>query len=477
MTAKTITKMAVPMRGVWNNACRCSLLGYELYNYKRVLHMVAQNVLSPAPRLRLRGLVLFLSWSFLVDCGCNFLYTYNIMPPINTNAKKINELLSRGVEEVITRAHLKKKLLSGKQLRIKLGFDPTAPNLHLGRSVPLLKMRDFQELGHQVVFIAGDFTGVIGDTSDKDAERPMLQKDVVAENLKKYKEQVGKVIDLSTAEFHFNSSWLGKLTYHDVGEHADVFSLAEFIARDNIARRLKAGKRVSLREVLYPLMQGYDSVAVHADVELGGTDQRFNLLAGRHLQEYFGQEPQDVILNPLIPGTDGRKMSSSWGNVINIVDDPADMYGKIMSVRDELIIPYFTFLTRVPLTDVKKMTTAMSKGGNPRDYKMSLAREVARMYHGEKAASAAEARFVSTFQKKEVVDAPRVRVAHKKMNIIDLLVATGLTASKAEARRVIGEGGVKVAGARVGSPDNMVDVAGGVLVQKGKRHAVNAYVD
>jgi tyrosyl-tRNA synthetase len=199
--------------------------------------------------------------------------------PKKVDEKKINELLTRGVAEVIDAASLRKKLLSGKKLRVKLGIDPTSPNLHLGRSVPLLKMRDFQELGHRVVFIVGDFTGVIGDTSDKESERPMLDAKTIKKNLATYIKQAGKIIDLKKAELHYNSEWLKKLTYHDVAEHANIFSIAEFIARENIKKRLDAQKRVSLREVLYPLMQGYDSIAVKADVELGGTDQRFNLLA------------------------------------------------------------------------------------------------------------------------------------------------------------------------------------------------------
>src|ERR1035437_6652152 len=230
----------------------------------------------------------------------------------------IEELLTRGVSEIIGKKELEDKLHLGKPLRIKLGIDPTSPNLHLGRSIPLLKLRDFQKLGHIVVFIIGDFTGIIGDTSDQDAERPMLTKEIIDENQKTYFEQVGKIIDLSKAEFHHNSDWLEKLTYREIGEQADCFSVSDFVARENIAKRLEEGKRVSLREVLYPLMQGYDSVAIKADIELGGNDQRFNLLAGRKLQEKYGQEPQSIIMGPLIEGLDGRKMSSSWGNTINV---------------------------------------------------------------------------------------------------------------------------------------------------------------
>lgn len=388
---------------------------------------------------------------------------------INTDSQKINELLTRGVEEVINGAHLEKKLKSGKQLRIKLGIDPTSPHLHLGRSVPILKLRDFQELGHKVVFIVGDFTGVVGDASDKDSERPMLDRKTVEKNLKSYKEQVGKIIDLKKAEVKYNSEWLGKLNYHDVGEHADKFSLAEFIARENIRRRLDAGTRVSLREVLYPLMQGYDSVAVKADVELGGTDQRFNLLAGRELQAHFGQEPQDIIMNPLVEGTDGRKMSSSWGNTINFTDGPNDMYGKVMSIDDNLIKKYFEFFTRVPIKDIVKIKADMARGGNPRDYKMKLAFEIVKMYHSDKVAEKAQEYFVHTFSKKErPVDMPSFRPTH--YDIVTVLIESKLSSSKGDARRAIDQGGVKVNDKKVSSHD--VVVKKGDVVQKGKRFFV-----
>jgi len=230
---------------------------------------------------------------------------------IITDENKINELLTRGVEDVISKENLKKKLISGKQLRIKLGIDPTSPNIHLGRAIPLLKLKDFQDLGHQIVLIIGDFTGLVGDTSDKDSERPMLSEEVVKTNLKNYVEQAAKIIDIKKCEVHYNSKWLAKLDYYKIGQQADVFSLSDFISRENIKKRLDKGKRISFRELMYPLMQGYDSVAIKADVEIGGTDQRFNLLAGRDLQRYYKQEPQDILMNPLIEGLDGRKMSSN----------------------------------------------------------------------------------------------------------------------------------------------------------------------
>lgn len=360
---------------------------------------------------------------------------------IDTNPEKINELLTRGVDEVIHVDSLRKKLESGKQLRVKLGIDPTSANIHLGRSIPLLKLRDFQELGHQIVFIVGDFTGIIGDTSDKDSERPMLTTDAVNENKKTYFDQIAKILDMDKVEFRYNSEWLGKLTYGEIGEHADQFSVADFIARDNIRRRLDAGKRVSLREVLYPLMQGYDSVAVEADVEIGGTDQRFNLLAGRTLQEHFGQAPQDIITGPLINGVDGRKMSSSWGNTIILTAEPNDMYGKVMSMADSEILTYFTVCTRVPLAEVAEIEKALAAGENPRDLKMRLAREIVTLYHSAESAAAAEQVFIETFQKGGVPD--DVEEITPNPTYADALVAAGVVASKTELRRLLEAGGVR----------------------------------
>ncbi len=359
---------------------------------------------------------------------------------VDTHEQKIDELLTRGVDEVIHKDSLKKKLLSGKQLRVKLGIDPTSASLHLGRSIPLLKLRDFQELGHQIVLIVGDFTGLIGDTSDKDSERPMLTRDIVEENKKTYYEQVGKILDIGAVEFRYNSEWLEKLTYREIGEHADLFSVSDFIARDNIRRRLDAGKRVSLRETLYPLMQGYDSVAIHADVELGGTDQRFNMLAGRVLQPHFGQEAQDILMTPIIQGTDGRKMSSSWGNTITLTMPPNDMYGKVMSMSDANINEYFTMCTRLPMAEVLEIRDALSSGNtNPRDIKMKLAREITRMYHGDTAAHEAEQTFIETFQNHGVPE----DVLEIAGGYVETILKEGIVSSKTELRRLLDAGGVR----------------------------------
>ncbi len=360
----------------------------------------------------------------------------------------IDEILSRGVAEVIDREHLKKRLLEGGPLRIKLGIDPTSANIHLGRAVVLLKMRDLQQLGHKIVLIVGDFTGVIGDTSDKESERPMLSPDAIEVNMKTYTEQMGKLIDLKQAEVHYNSTWLGKLGYEDIGRQADTFSVAEFISRENIAKRLEAGKRVSLREILYPLMQGFDSIAVNADVELGGIDQRFNLLAGRRLQEAHGQMAQDILMANLILGTDGRKMSSSWGNTINLLDTPNDMFGKVMSVPDELITEYFVHCTRVPMADIAQMAEDMVTGGNPRDAKVRLAKEIVHLYHGHAEAEKAETYFVETFSKGNIpTDIPEFSPQYEPAlegyeNVESFIARIGLATSKSDARRKIEQGGV-----------------------------------
>lgn len=364
------------------------------------------------------------------------------MARIITDIQKINEVLSRGVNEVIDSEHLRKRMLSGERLRIKLGIDPTSPNLHIGRAVALLKLRDFQELGHQVVFIIGDFTGVIGDTSDKESERPMLDEATIKRNMKTYAEQAGKILNMSAVEVKRNSKWLGKLTYKDVAEHANVFSLAEFSARENIAKRLAEQKRVSLREILYPLMQGYDSIAIDADVEIGGTDQRFNLLAGRELQRYYKKEPQDILMLNLIEGFDGRKMSSSWGNTINLTDEPNDMFGKVMTVHDELMIKYFVHCTRVSLNDIRQYESRLAQGENPRDTKLDLAQEITRIYWGEKKAREAREYFVTAFEKKEIpANIPEI-VACLGQTFFDALIESGVFSSKSELTRVFEQGGV-----------------------------------
>jgi tyrosyl-tRNA synthetase len=379
---------------------------------------------------------------------------------------KIEEILTRGVEEVIDKSHLEAALKPGKKLRVKLGIDPTSPNIHIGRAVVLWKLRQFQELGHQVVFIVGDFTGLIGDTSDKDAERPMLSEAEIKKNLKTYFEQAFKILDKKKTETHYNSKWLKKLGFLEIGKMADLFGLHEMSARENVAKRLTAGKRVSFREMLYPIMQGYDSVAIKADVELGGTDQRFNLLAGRTIQPAYGQKPQDILMTTLMEGTDGRKMSSSWGNVINITDEPNNMFGKVMSINDELIKKYFVLATRVPLSEVEEI---IGTHNNPRDQKLILAQEITSLYHGKAAGEKAKEAFVSQFSKGELPDDIPLKILSPDIvKISDAAVAAGLASSKSDARRLIEQGGVKLDG-KVVTDDKIVLTDKEQLLQVGKR--------
>ncbi len=388
---------------------------------------------------------------------------------IDTDQNKIDELLSRGVAEAIETDHLRERLLSGDQLRIKLGIDPTSPNLHLGRSIPLLKLADFQKLGHQIVFIVGDFTGLIGDTSDKDAERPMLDEKTVRANMEQYAQQAGKIIDLEAAEIKYNSDWLQKLGFKEIGALADQFSLHEFSARENIKKRLDAGTRVSLRELLYPLMQGFDSVAVKADVELGGTDQRFNLLAGRTLQGHYDQEPQDILMTNLVNGLDGRKMSSSWGNTINLNDSARDMYGKVMSMPDDLVVTYFEHCTRVGMDEVAEFETRMSE--DPMNVKKTLAAEIVRMYHGEEASDEEADYFDSTFSKKETpTDMPNVTLSPTAETALDVVIAFfGEEKSNSDIRRLFEQGAVRRNEEKIDAFDGPLDLVDGEVWQVGKR--------
>lgn len=382
---------------------------------------------------------------------------------------KIDELLSRGVSEVIDREHLKKRLLAGEKLRVKFGIDPTSPNIHIGRAVSLLKLRDFQELGCEIVFIVGDFTGTIGDTSDKESERPMLDEETVRKNMETYTIQAAKILDFSRVEVQFNSTWLAKLDYREILLHADAFSLHEFISRENIKKRLDEGKRISLRELLYPLMQGHDSVVMKADVEVGGSDQWFNLLSGRKLQERAGQSPQDILTMGLILGTDGRKMSSSWGNTINLLDEPNDMFGKVMSVPDELIGSYFVHCTRVPMGEVEEIT----KADNPRDAKVRLAKEIVALYHGADEAAKAEEYFVNTFSKGEIPEDIAEAKVEAGMKLVDLIVSLGFAGSKGDARRKIEQGGVELDGEKITDPNfSVVASHSGKVLKVGKKDFV-----
>ena len=360
-----------------------------------------------------------------------------------TGDKNIKELLTRRVEEIIDLKHLEVALMSGKNLRVKLGIDPTSPNIHIGRAVVLRKLREFQNLGHTAVLIVGDFTGQIGDTSDKDTERPMLSEEQVKQNMKTYSDQAFKILDRKKSEIHYNSKWLQKLGFLEIGTMADRFGLHEFSSRELIKKRLDSGRRVSLRELMYPLMQGYDSVAVKADVELGGTDQRFNLLAGRKIQPIYGQSPQDIVITKFpLEGLDGRKMSSSWGNGINITDEPNDMFGKVMSIQDNLILKYFELATQIPMDEIKNIEQELKNGANPKDVKGRLAKEIVTLYHGIESAEAAQEGFEKVFSKGENPD--EIKEIENKGDIIQTVVSAGVIPSNSEMKRLIDQKAVKI---------------------------------
>ena len=363
---------------------------------------------------------------------------------VSVDEEKIQALLTRGVEDIFVKESLLQKLKSGKQLRVKFGIDPTGKTIHIGRAVPLWKLRKFQELGHVAVLIVGDFTAQIGDASDKTEKRPMLSMEQVRENLKQYKKIIGKIIDLNKAEFVFNGRWLNKLTFKDACTLAESFSVQQMSNRRNFKERFERGEEVSLREFLYPLMQGYDSVAVRADVEIGGFDQLFNVKAGRVIQKHYQQPEQDVLTVAMLEGTDGRKMSTSWGNVINITDEPNDMFGKVMTVRDELIGKYFLLTTDTSLLEIERMENEMREGKNPKEVKEVLAEKIVMLYHGEAAARAARAAFGRTFSDKQIPESvPEVSVASGTI-LRDVLVAEKIVSSKSDFQRLVEQGAISI---------------------------------
>lgn len=365
------------------------------------------------------------------------------MEKVITDEKKIDELLMRGVEDIIVREELKALLLSGRQLRVKLGIDPTGARIHIGRAIPLRKLREFQKLGHQVVLIVGDFTAQIGDASDKTEKRPIRTRAEIDENLKDYKSQISKILDITKTEFVYNNDWLSKLTFGEIATLAECFSVQQMLARRNFKDRYDNGVEISLREFLYPMMQGYDSVAVKADIEIGGFDQLFNLKAGRVIQEFYGMPKQQIITFSMLEGTDGRKMSTSWGNIISIVDDPHTMFGKVMALHDDLIIKYFKLCTDVSLEDIQKVEIELSGGANPKDIKMRLASELVTLYHTEKDATLAKNSWVETFEKGGVPDVIPEIQSKKEDELADVLVQEGIVESKTAWRRLIDEGAVK----------------------------------
>jgi tyrosyl-tRNA synthetase len=387
--------------------------------------------------------------------------------------QEILNQIKRGSEELLIESELVKKLEQGRPLRIKAGFDPTAPDLHLGHTVLLNKMRQLQDLGHHALFLIGDFTGMIGDPTGKNATRPPLTREQVLANAQSYKEQVFKVLDPARTEVVFNSTWMDKFSAVDLIRLAATHTVAQMLERDDFSKRYKANQPIAIHEFIYPLVQGYDSVALKADIELGGTDQKFNLLMGRELQKHFGQPAQCVLTMPLLEGLDGiNKMSKSLGNYIGVTDTPQEMFGKLMSVSDDLMWRYLELLSFRSLAQIEHWRAEVNDGRNPRDIKVMLAQEIVARFHTLKAAEDALAEFEARFQKGVLPDdMPEISVASADGNIgiAQMLKQAGLVASTSEALRMIDQGGVKLDGEKISDKALQLKAGAVVVAQVGKR--------
>ena len=383
------------------------------------------------------------------------------------------EIIKRGADEILREEDLVARLNSGKPLRIKAGFDPTAPDLHLGHTVLINKLRQFQMLGHEVLFLIGDFTGMIGDPTGKNVTRKPLTREDVVENARSYEQQIFKILDPDKTTVMFNSSWMGAMSAADLIQLAAKHTVARMLERDDFSKRYSGGQPIAIHEFIYPLVQGYDSVAMKADVELGGTDQKFNLLVGRQLQEIYGQPPQVVLTMPILEGLDGvQKMSKSLNNYIGIAEPAGEMFGKLMSISDELMWRYFELLSFRATAEIDALKHQVAKGMNPRDVKFQLAEEIIARFHDKAAAQQAQADFIARFQKgalPEQIDEQQIAVTEGKISIASLLKESGLTPSTSEAIRMIKQGAVKIDGERV--DNQQLEIAAGSVhvYQVGKR--------
>lgn len=393
------------------------------------------------------------------------------------------KIISKGADEIIDIEDLKAKLekseKEGKPLRVKLGLDPTAPDIHLGHAVVLRKIKQLQDLGHKAIIIIGDFTGMIGDPSGRSKTRPALTKEEVLENARTYQEQIFKVIDRDKTEVRFNSEWLGALDFSDVIVLASKHTVARMLEREDFKKRFEEHESIGIHEFFYPLMQGYDSVAIEADIELGGTDQRFNLLMGRTIQRDYGQESQVALMMPLLEGTDGvEKMSKSLGNYIGIYEEPNEMYGKVMSIPDELMIKYYELATDIHPDEISKIKAGLEDGSyHPRDAKMRLAREITSLYHSEEAAQKAEEQFKAVFQRGGMPDeiptfeVPQDIISQEGVDMARLIVEAGLAPSTSQARRLISQGAIRVNGEKTDELKNPT-LKDQDVVQVGKRNFI-----
>ncbi|MFW6273687.1 MAG: tyrosine--tRNA ligase [Halanaerobium sp.] len=391
------------------------------------------------------------------------------------------EILKRGVSDLISEEELKEKLKEaekeGRPLKVKLGLDPTAPDIHLGHTVVLRKLKQFQDLGHEVYLVIGDFTGMIGDPTGKSETRKQLTEEEVKENAHTYQEQFSKVLDRDKTKLVFNGDWLGDMNFAEVLELSSKYTVARMLERDDFSKRYAAGKPIGIHEFFYPLMQGYDSVAIEADVELGGTDQRFNLLVGRNLQKEYGQKPQVVVMMPLLEGLDGvNKMSKSLDNYIGVYDKPADMYGKVMSLPDDLIARYFELLTDVSQEELNNIREKLERDDfNPMKLKKKLAAEIVKEYHDQAAAEEAAQEFENVFSRGNLPeDIPEVEIEEAQLEdgelwIVKLVAATGLVDSNSEARRMIKQGAVSINDEKYKKINLDIEVEDGMIIQIGKR--------
>lgn len=390
-------------------------------------------------------------------------------------------LIRRGADEIIPEEGLLDRLKAGRPLRVKAGFDPTAPDLHLGHTVLINKLHQFQELGHEVLFLIGDFTGMIGDPTGKSVTRPPLTRDEVIENAVTYEQQIYKILDPEKTVVMFNSSWMGEMSAADMIQLAGKHTVARMLERDDFSKRYAGGQPIAIHEFLYPLVQGYDSVAMKADVELGGTDQKFNLLVGRELQRQYGQDPQVILTMPILEGLDGvQKMSKSLDNYIGISDRPGDMFGKIMSISDDLMWRYFELLSFRPMEEVEKWKDEIAAGMNPRDVKFQLGMEIVERFHSKADAEAAKQEFINRFRKGEMPeDIPEVTLTAEagELPIANLIKDAGLTQSTSDALRMIRQGAVKIDGEKIEDTRLVIHAGSTHVYQVGKRRFSRVTVD
>ncbi len=385
--------------------------------------------------------------------------------------QEIAELLNRGVAEINIREDLEKKLRSGKKLRIKFGIDPTGSELHIGHAVPLQKLAQFQKLGHTVILLIGDYTAKVGDPTGKSETRPMLTDEQIQENMKDYVDQAGKILDISKAEIRYNSEWFNEISMTEIIKIASTRTVSQILHRKDFRNRMEQDVDIALSELMYPIMQGYDSVALKADVEIGGTDQLFNLMVGRAVQKQYDQVPQDVLTVPILEGLDGvEKMSKSLDNYIGVTESSKEMFGKTMSIPDDMIIRYFELATTVSMEEIAEIKKQLESGENPRNLKVRLAKEIVTFYHDAKAADQAEEEFTRMFADKgKPDDMPQVSIPKGEYSVLDLVIKSKLCASNSDARRMIQSGAVKVDDVKKEDMEEMISVHKNIVLQVGKR--------